>query len=135
MGKSHPMLGNGSRRDPFSHMRNISFLASFVVPAEIYAVVVTTAVPRSTFEASFLLLPVRPVPGGPVYAARFPTTKVGLTYPSVMFLAFSTGVGTAGVNIVSNLFSNSSIWSTKLFGLFMVTTRTGSVSYSDSLTT
>ena len=45
------------------------------------------------------------------------------------------GVGTAGVSIVSNLFSNSSIWLTELFGLFTVTTRTGSVSYSDSWTT
>ena len=83
------MLGNGSRHDPFSHMRNISFLASFVVPVEIGAVVVTTAVPRNTFEASFPILPVRPVPEGPVCALRFPTTRVGLTYPSVMFLEFS----------------------------------------------
>ena len=68
----------------------------------------TTAVLRNTFEASFPLLPVCPVPGGPVCASvsdNKSRTNLSIGDVSGVF----AGVGTAGVNTVSNLFSNSSI--------------------------
>ena len=46
---------------------------------------------RNTFEAMFLTLEVRPVPDGPGCSSRFPTTTVGLTYPSVIILELSPG--------------------------------------------
>ena len=129
MGRSHPRLGNGLRHDPFSHMKNTSFLASFVVPVEIGAAVVTVAVPRNTFEASFPILLVRPVLEGLVCTFRFPTTRVGLIYPSVMFLALSPEQELReSVPPVTPPFGQPNC-------LFTVTTHTGSVSYSDSFTT
>ena len=49
---------------------------------------------------------VRPAPEGPGCSSRFPTTTVGLTYPSVIILELSPGGGggTAGVSTASNLF-------------------------------
>ena len=103
MGKTRLTLGNGSHCDPFSRMKNTLRQTSYVVAAEIGAPVAVIVVLRNTFEAMFPALEVWPAPEGPGCSSRFPTTTVGLTYPSVR------GGGTAGVSTASNCFSSSSL--------------------------
>ena len=93
MGKTRLTLGNGSHCDPFSRMKNTLHQTSYVVPAEFGAPVAANVVLRNTFEAMFPTLEVRSAPEGPGYSSRFPTTTVGLTYPSVIILELSPGGG------------------------------------------
>ena len=46
---------------------------------------------RSMFEAMFPTPEARPASEGPVLSSLFPTTTVGLTYPSVIILGPSPG--------------------------------------------
>ena len=48
---------------------------------------------RSTFEAMFLAPEARPASEGPVLSSLFPTTTVGLIYPSVINPGPSPGEG------------------------------------------
>ena len=91
MGKTRLTLGNGSHCDPFFRMKNTLRQTSYVVPAEIGAPVVAIVVLRNTFEAMFPTLEVLPAPEGPGCSSRFPTTTVGLIYPSVIILELSPG--------------------------------------------
>ena len=91
MGKSRLTLGNGSHCGPFSLMKNTLRQTSYVVPGEIGAPVAAIVVLRNRFEAMFPTLAVRPALEGPGCSSRFPTTTVGLTYPSVIILELSSG--------------------------------------------
>ena len=102
MGKSRLTLGNGSHCGPFSHMRSTLRQTSYVVPGEIGAPVTAIVALRNTFEAMFPTLEARPASEGPVCSSRFPTTTVGLTYPSVIILEPSPGGKTVGVSTANN---------------------------------
>ena len=93
-------------------MRNTLRQTSYVVPGEIGAPVAAIVALRNTFKAMFPTLEVRPASEGPVCSSRFPTTTVGLTYPSVIILEPSPGGGggeTVEVSTASKFFSSSSL--------------------------
>ena len=96
MEMSRLTLGNGSHCAPFSRMRNTSRQTSYVVLVGTGAPVVAIVALRSMFEAMFLALEARPASEGPVLSSLFPTTTVGLTYPSAITLGPSPGEGPLG---------------------------------------